>query len=379
MAGRMTAPADPLFPPFPLEDWRRHEPAVSGAVQRVFASGSYILGGEVSAFEAEFAAFLNVRHVVGLASGTDAIEIMLRALDIGPGSQVVVPSFAPSAVAAGVMRSGAALVLADVTPGTFTLCPESLEAVLRAQAGRGVKAVLAVHLFGHPVDWQSLQIVADRHGVLLLEDCAQSHGALWQGRMTGSLGRAAAFSFYPTKNLGAIGDAGAVATNDDEFAARLRSIRQYGWRSRHCSDAAGVNSRLDEIQAAILRVKLRTLAQNVAERRKVAATYDERLSASSGVRPPCVRPGCGHAYHQYVVRCAARERVLGRLQAAGVPAAVHYPVPLHLQPAFSGGETLPESEKAAGEVLSLPLHPWLGEEAVHTACQIIIGDDHAAR
>lgn len=375
----MTVPAAPLFPPFPLEDWRRHEPAVSGAVQRVFASGSYILGGEVSAFEAEFAAFLNVRHVVGLASGTDAIEVMLRALDIGPGSQVVVPSFAPSAVAAGVMRSGAGLVLADVTPGTFTLCPESLEAVLRAQAGRGVKAVLAVHLFGHPVDWQSLQIVADRHGVLLLEDCAQSHGALWQGRMTGSLGRAAAFSFYPTKNLGAIGDAGAVATNDDEFAARLRSIRQYGWRSRHCSDAAGVNSRLDEIQAAILRVKLRTLAQNVAQRRKVAATYDERLSATSGVRPPCVRPGCGHAYHQYVVRCAARERVLGRLQAAGVPAAVHYPVPLHLQPAFSGGETLPESEKAAGEVLSLPLHPWLGEEAVHTACQIIIGDDHAAR
>lgn len=375
----MTAPADTLFPPFPLENCRRHEPAVSEAVQRVFASGSYILGREASAFEAEFAVFLNVRHVVGVASGTDGIEVMLRSLDIGPGSQVVVPSFAPSAVAAGVTRSGASVVLADVTPGTFTLCPESLEAVLRAQAGRGVKAVLAVHLFGHPVDWQSLQIVADRHGVLLLEDCAQSHGALWQGRMTGSLGRAAAFSFYPTKNLGAIGDAGAVATNDDELAARLRSIRQYGWRSRHCSDVAGVNSRLDEIQAAILRVKLRTLASAVEQRRKLAAAYDARLSTAATVRPPCVRPGCGHAYHQYVVRCAARERLLGRLQEAGVPAAVHYPVPLHRQPAFSGGETLPESEKAAAEVLSLPLHPYLTEDAVHTACQIITGGDHAAR
>lgn len=375
----MIAPDLELFAPFPLEDWRRHEPGLGEAVQRVFASGSYILGGEVSAFEAEFATYLTVRHVVGVASGTDAIEVMLRALDIGPGSQVVVPSFAPSAVAAGVTRSGAGLVMADVTPGTFTLCPESLEAVLRSQSGRGVRAVLAVHLFGHPVDWQNLQLVADRHGVLLLEDCAQAHGALWQGRMTGSLGRAAAFSFYPTKNLGAIGDAGAVATNDDELASRLRSIRQYGWRSRHISEGSGVNSRLDELQAAILRVKLRTLAQNVAKRRKLAAAYDLRLADLPDVITPLVLPGCGHAYHQYVVRCMARDRVEGQFKRAGVPATVHYPVPLHRQPAFGRGETLPESERAAAEVLSLPLHPYLDESAIHAACRILSDDDHAAR
>jgi dTDP-3-amino-3,4,6-trideoxy-alpha-D-glucose transaminase len=372
----MSSSSNPLFPSYPHEDWRRHEPGLSEAIERVLASGSYILGGEVACFEAEFAAFLGVCQVVGLASGTDAIELMLRAFEIGPGAKVVVPSFAPSAVAAGVLHSGAGLVLADIEADTFTLSPGSLDAVLRSTAGQGVKAALAVHLFGHPVDWQGLQRVADEHGILLLEDCAQAHGTLWQGRMAGTLGRAAAFSFYPTKNLGALGDAGAVATNDDELAERLRWIRQYGWRSRHCSDVAGVNSRLDELQAAMLRVKLRTLAENVRKRRRLAASYDARLSQCGEVRRPAVRQGCDHAYHQYVLRCARRDELLNRLQQAGVPAVVHYAVPLHRQPALGVAVALPESDEAAGVVLSLPLHPYLPETALETVCQIIC-DDHA--
>lgn len=367
----MSLPSSPLFPSYPQEDQRRHEPDLSEAVQRVFASGDYILKREVACFEAEFAAFLGVRHVVGVASGTDAIEVMLRALEIGPGCKVVVPSFAPSAVAAGVMRSGASVLLADVEQDTFTLSPKSLEAVLRSTASRGVKAALAVHLFGHPADWQKLQQVADEHGIVLLEDCAQAHGAVWHGHTAGTLGRAAAFSFYPTKNLGAIGDAGAVATNDDELGERLRWIRQYGWRNRHCSDVQGVNSRLDELQAAILRVKLRTLAASVKMRRKLAAEYDKRLPSNGAVQIPVMRQGCEHAYHQYVVRCERRYELLQLLQQAGVPALVHYPVPLHQQPAFGGVEALPMSEQAADEVLSLPLHPYLSEAAVETVCKTI--------
>lgn len=373
----MSLLSSPLFPSYPQEDQRRHERGLSEAVQRVFASGDYILKGEVASFEAEFAAFLGVRQVVGVASGTDAIEVMLRAFGIGPGCKVVVPSFAPSAVAAGVMRSGAAVVFADVEADAFTLSPKSLEAVLCSTAGRGVKAALAVHLFGHPAEWQKLQQVADEHGIVLLEDCAQAHGAVWHGHMLGTLGRAAAFSFYPTKNLGAIGDAGAVATNDDELAERLRWIRQYGWRNRHCSDVQGVNSRLDELQAAILRVKLRSLAASVKMRRKLAGEYDKRLSSNGAVQIPVVRQDCDHAYHQYVVRCERRYELLHLLHQAGVPALVHYPVPLHQQPAFGGVEALPMSEQAADEVLSLPLHPYLSEAAVEIVCATIRSHVHA--
>ena len=231
--------------PYPLADQRAHETELAGALRRVCASDSYILGAEVQAFETEFADFLGVSYVVGVASGTDAIEVTLRALKIGAGSKVVLPSFAPSAVASGVARSGAEPVFADVEPGTFTLCARSLDAVLRSPQGHGVKAAVVVHLYGHPADWENLQQVALEHGIELLEDCAQAHGATWRGRMAGTLGRAAAFSFYPTKNLAALGDAGAVATNDAELAERLRLIRQYGWQQRYVSEHAGVTSRMN--------------------------------------------------------------------------------------------------------------------------------------
>jgi dTDP-4-amino-4,6-dideoxygalactose transaminase len=340
-------------------------------MRRALESGSFILGAEVAAFESEFAAFLGANHVVGVGSGTDAIELMLRALEIGSGNRVVVPAFAPSAVAAGVLRSGAEVMFADIERDTFTLCPESLDKLLRSPAGRGVKAALVVHLFGHPADWLNLQRVANEHSITLLEDCAQAHGAEWQGRMTGTLGKMAAFSFYPTKNLAACGDAGAVATHDALLAERLHLIRQYGWRERNVSTLNGVNSRLDELQAALLLVKLRTLRDQVNQRRRLAALYDVRLLSNDLLTPPAVRGGCAHAFHQYVVRSERRDDLLRHLEKAGIPTAVHYPIPLHQQPAFAAQTTYPEAEAAACTVLSLPLHPHLTEKAVNTVCEAI--------
>lgn len=364
-------PASHLFPSFPHADQRYHRERLTEAVSRVFDSGRLILDGEVAAFEQEFAAFLGVSHVVGVGSGTDAIEMMLRALDIGPGSRVVVPAFAPSAVASGVMRSGAEVVFADIEQDTLTLCPESLDTVLRSSAGVGVKAALVVHLYGHAADWLNLQRVANEHGIMLLEDCAQSHGAEWRGRMTGTLGAMAAFSFYPTKNLASCGDAGAVATNDRELAERLRLIRQYGWLERQVSAIQGINSRLDELQAALLRAKLPWLRESVNQRRRLAAIYDARLGSNRRLTTPPVRGGCEHAFHQYVVRCERRDALLRHLENAGIPAAVHYPVPLHQQPAFGASSRFPMAEAAAETVLSLPLHPHLSEVAVNAVCEAV--------
>ncbi len=365
----------PFFSTFPLEDQRRHRAGVVAALDRVVDSGNYILGEETAGFETEFGEFLGVDHVVGVGNGTDAIELMLRALEAGAGSKVVLPAHAPSAVAAAVRRSGAEPVFADIEPDTFTLCPRSLDAVLRAHAGQGVRAVLAVHLYGHPASWEDLRQTAEEHGVALLEDVAQAHGAVWQGRMAGTLGTAAAFSFYPTKNLAACGDAGAVVCDDPAMAEKLRLLRQYGWREqeRHVSTLDGVNTRLDEMQAAVLRVKLPFLPENMARRQKLAGVYERRLGKHGFLKTPGVRPGCEHAWHQYVVRCPRRDELARHLEGAGIPVAVHYPVPLHLQRAFQT-ETfvpLPHSEAAAREVVSLPLHPHLAEEAVSLVCDVI--------
>lgn len=373
----MAASLSSLFPSYPMEDHLTHRAEISGAIQRVLESGRYILGEEVLGFEREFAAFLGRKHAVGVASGTDAIEVMLRGLGIGAGDKVVVPAHAPSAVAAGVIRSGAALVFADIEAGTFTLCPESLDAIMGSKDGVGVKAVLVVHIYGHPADWASLERVAEKHGILLLEDCAQSHGASWQGRKTGSLGKAAAFSFYPTKNLAAVGDAGTVVTDDPALAERMRAIRQYGWQERFNSSMPGVNSRLDELQAAVLRTKLPSLEESVGIRRRLAARYDQRLGTSGKVITPQVRSDCAHAYHQYVVRSARRDELLQHLNQSGIGAAVHYPVPLHHQPAYCQEVTLKVTEQAVATILSLPLHPYLSDEAVDAVCDTIESLDHA--
>lgn len=365
---------NPLFPAFPLEDYRAHQAEIDDAVRRVMSGGHYILGGEVAAFEEEFAAFVGVEKAVGVANGTDAIELILRALEIGSGDRVVVPSHTAVASASAVIRAGADPVFGEVTEETGTLCPKALEALLDGEWGRGVRAVLAVHLYGHPCDMGALARVCEDRGVALIEDCAQAHGAEFHGRRAGSMGLMAAFSFYPTKNLGAVGDGGAITTGDAGLAERVRVLRQYGWVRRYVSDYAGVNSRLDEMQAAILRVKLRALPQRLARRRELAGQYLEELRAVPGLKPPEVREGCVHAWHLFVARHARREALMEHLEARGIPVAVHYPAPIHKQPGFQvhalKSPPLPVTEALAGEVLSLPLHPYLDEAAVHRVAEV---------
>lgn len=359
------------FPAYPASDCREHQQALQHAIHRVLAGGNFILGHEVQGFEEEFASYLGAAQAVGVGSGTDAIELMLRALGIGLGDKVVVPAFAPSAVAAGVERSGAMVLLADVEEQTLTLCPRALDRLLGSLEGQGVRAALAVHLFGHPADWAALQAVASRHGIDLLEDCAQSHGASWQGRQTGTLARMAAFSFYPTKNLGALGDAGTVVTSDPELAARVRQLRQYGWQRRHISDRSGINSRMDELQAAVLRVKLHTLDPQVTSRQTLASVYNGTLTAVPSLTTPVVRPGCGHAFHQYVIRHPCRDRLQEHLEHHGIPVAVLYPAALHQQPAWRSHHAFPVAERAAAEVLSLPMHPYLKQDALEHVNEVI--------
>jgi len=332
---------------------------IDAAIARVLDGGRYVLGPEVDAFEREFAAWLGARHVVGVASGTDALVLALRACGIGPGDEVITVGHTAVATVAAIELVGASPVLADVELETYALDPARVERALSPRT----RALLPVHLYGHPAPLEALHAIAKRHGLRLIEDCAQAHGAMLAGVRVGTIGDAAAFSFYPTKNLGAIGDGGAVATGDGEIAERARCLREYGWRERYVSDVPGTNSRLDELQAAILRVGLRHLDRDNARRETIARVYDAGL-ADAGVTTPVTRPGCRHVYHQYVVRHPDRDALRAELHRRGVGTLVHYPVPVHLQPAYHGRlripGPLPRTEEAAATVLSLPMYPELG-------------------
>ena len=343
--------------------YRRLQAEIDAAVARVLAGGWYILGPEVSAFETEFAAWLGVGHVVGVASGTDAVLLALRALGVGPGDEVITVAHTAVATVAAIELAGATPRFVDIDPITYTLDPAQLAAAVTPRT----RAIVPVHLYGTPADMDAVLSVARAHGLLVVEDCAQAHGARTQGRMAGTLGDAAAFSFYPTKNLGALGDGGAVATNRPEVAERLRLLRQYGWRERYVSDVAGTNSRLDELQAAILRVRLGHLEAENAARRRLAARYDAALAGLPIALPPA-RPDDCAVYHLYVIRTAARDALAEHLRARGIGTGVHYPVPVHRQPAYAhlgyGPGSLPATEAAAAGVLSLPMYPDLPEVAV---------------
>ena len=363
-----------LFSAYPLEDYRQHQSEIDEALKKALAEGFYILGGQVTEFEKEFAAFAGTKHAIGVGNGTDSIEIILRGLDIGLGHHVALPSQTAVATAAAVARAGATPVFLDVDPQTFTVTPASLEKVLQSPVGPTLKAVIAVHLYGHPADLGTLQHLCDAHGLELIEDCAQAHGAAWQGKSVGSIGRAGSFSFYPTKNLGAIGDGGGITTNDDALAEKMRCIRQYGWRRRYISDIEGVNSRLDELQAAILRVKLRHFRKGHERRQQLAQRYAAGLSGT-GVEIPAVRPECEHAYHLYVIRSSRRDALLKHLIGRHIPAALHYPAAIHQQPAYDHirqiSPALPHTDALVPEILSLPLHPYLSDEAIdHTVAAV---------
>jgi dTDP-4-amino-4,6-dideoxygalactose transaminase len=366
----MAMTARPIPQTDPRAGYFEQQAEIDAAIARVLASGQYILGPEVEAFEATFAAWLGIGYAVGAGSGTDAIELALRACGIGPGSKtpdlVFTVSHTAVATVAAIERAGAVPVLVDIEPGGFTMDPASLAAALRAPPPGRPAAILPVHLYGEPADLAPILGLARRHGLRLIEDCAQSHGAAYRGRPTGSLGDIACFSFYPTKNLGALGDAGMTATDDRELAVALRELREYGWRERYVSARSGINTRLDPLQAAILGARLPRLADDNARRQAIAARYDKGL-AGLPLALPERRAECSHVFHQYVIRSTERDPLREHLRAAQIGTGIHYPVPVHLQPAYQGrlGEFpagLPETTRAMREILSLPIYPQLGAD-----------------
>lgn len=346
---------------------------IDEAIRRVLEGGRYIMGGEVEAFELEWASYLGARHAIGVGSGTDALFLALWAMGVGPGDEVITVSHTAVATTAAIERCGAKPVFVDIEPTTYTLAADALEAALTAKT----KAILPVHLYGIPCDMEAILSFAHQQGLRVIEDCAQAHGAgyrqdshsAWQ--KVGALGDAAAFSFYPTKNLGGFGDGGCVVTNNSEIAEKVRLLRQYGWQDRYVSSIAGWNSRLDELQAGILRVKLRVLDEWNAERRKIAEVYDTVLAHQSLILPekPADRT---HVFHQYVIRTPERDRVRRALMQAGIGTAIHYPRPVHLQPAYralGNGACLPVTETICAEILSLPMYPQLGAQAAADVAQ----------
>jgi dTDP-4-amino-4,6-dideoxygalactose transaminase len=376
-------PSTPVSEPRPDEpvqflDIRReledlHAPLLA-AMERVLTSARFILGPEVSAFEREAAQTLGVKHAVGVNSGTDALVIALRALGVGPGDEVITSPFTFISTAEAISLVGATPVFADILPGTFDLDP----AAVRSLVTERTRAILPVHLYGQVVDMSSLNAIASEHELLVLEDAAQAFGANLDGKPAGALGHAATFSFYPTKNLGACGDGGLVTTDDDEVAERVRQLHGHGGVGRDTYVAVGYNSRLDELQAALLRVKLPHVERWNDRRRELAAAYDEAFSDLAGVLTPATREGARHVYHQYTVRIAdgKRDAVREALTAAGVGSMVYYAKPLHLRPVYATGQSLPMSEQAAAEVLSLPIAQTLrdGEqERVVRALRAAVG------
>ncbi len=341
---------------------------MDAAVHQVMANGWFILGPRVQAFENEYAAYVGAAHAVGVGSGTEALHLALLALGAGPGDEVVtVPNTAVATVAA-IELTGARAVLCDVRPDSMTMDPEQLARVLTPRT----RVIIPVHLFGQSADLEPILELARARGIRVLEDCAQAHGATYRGRQVGTWGDIAGYSFYPTKNLGAYGDGGAILTNSAELAERVRLLRQYGWKERYSSSIKGLNSRLDEMQAAILSVKLKHLDAWIAARRERAALYNERLNT---VTRPAEMPYGRHVYHLYVVQTPRRDKLAARLNARGIGTAIQYPTPIHLQPAYANlgyrAGDLPVSERLAREILSLPLYPELPLQDVHSVADAV--------
>lgn len=341
---------------------------IDAATARVLKGGWYILGPEVKAFEKEFAEYISVKHAIGVGSGTEAIHIALLALGIGAGDEVItVPNTAVATVAA-IELTGARAVLVDVRPDTMLIDVEKIERAITPRT----KAIIPVHLFGQSCDLDPIMQLARSKNIFVLEDCAQAHGATYRGKRVGSIGDIAAFSFYPTKNLGAYGDGGAILTNNAELAQRIDLLRQYGWRERYTSDIKGMNSRLDELQAAVLRVKLRHLDDWNKARRERAAVYTELIRS---VTPPREMAYGEAVYHLYVVQSKKRDALIAHLKSCGIGTMIQYPHTIHLQPAYVNlgyreGD-LPESERLAREIVSLPLYPELAMDDVRAIAKVV--------
>ena len=371
-----TPPTSRILPADPGAAYQVRREEIMDAVHRVLDSGWYIQGGENQAFEREFADYIGVAHALGTGSGTDALELALRSLGIGPGDAVVTVSHTAVATVTAIDLVGATPVLVDVDPVTFTMDPEQLRAVLRSDLGRKVRAVVPVHLYGHPVDMASVMAIAREHNLYVVEDCAQAHGATLGGRKVGSFGDFGAFSFYPTKNLGALGDGGGLVTDNPQLADRAQLLKQYGWRERYVSQLAGINTRLDELQATVLRVQLPHLDKMNDRRREIAGRYASALGRT-GLDLPRSRRYARHVYHQYVVRTSHREDLRAFLETRGVGTAILYPLPVHLQPGYRdrvllGPGGMQHTERLCSRILSLPVYPTLKDDQVEGVIHSIL-------
>lgn len=339
------------------------KPEVNLNMNRVLENASFILGEEVSAFETEFADYVQAAGAVGVASGTAAVHLALLACEIGPGDEVITAAHTFFATAEAISLCGAIPVFADIDEQTYTLDPEKVEAAITPCT----KAIVAVHLYGQPANMDSLVDISNRHDLRLIEDAAQAHGSEFGGKRIGSIGDLACFSFYPGKNLGAYGDAGAVTGNDTELLARVSSLRNHGRTAKYEHDEIGFGERMDGLQGAVLRAKLPHLEEWTECRRKHALKYDELL-ADVDIVTPYASPNARHVYHLYVIRTAQRDSVLASLKSKGIGASIHYPIPLHRQPAYLklgyASTTLPITERVADEILSLPIYPELTSEQI---------------
>jgi dTDP-4-amino-4,6-dideoxygalactose transaminase len=385
----MNAPPLPSMEMIPMLDLRAQfetiAPEIRAAVEEVLVSQHFVVGPQGEALEQEIAQSCGVWQAVGVASGTEALELGLHACGVGLGDEVIVPAFTFIATGSAVSALGARPVFADVEPATFKLDPEQIEARITTRT----RAIVVVHLFGLAADMDPILAIAEKHGIAVIEDNAQSFGATYGGRKTGSMGRLGCLSFYPSKNLGAYGDAGMIVTNDEKLAVRLRALRNHGQTGQYLSTERGWNSRLDELQAAILRVKLRHIEEWTTKRHEHARTYNSMLADVPGIVLPRVPPGREHVYYLYTIRVEGRaggysrpndkgnevrsDLVQQRLKERGVASMVYYPVPLHLQPLYAllGGKPgdLRVSERAAREVLSIPLYPELTRQQIERIAQ----------
>jgi dTDP-4-amino-4,6-dideoxygalactose transaminase len=344
-----------------VTQYKRIKPEIDAAIQRVLQSGHYVLGEAVTEFETAVAHYLNVGHAIGCASGTDALQLALMALGVGPGDEVITTPHTFIATAEAIMLVGATPVYVDIDPTTYAIDPTQIEAAITEKT----KAIIPVHLYGHAADMDPIMDIARRYNIAVVEDAAQAIGATYHGRRVGGIGTIGCVSFYPSKNLGAYGDGGLVVTNDEMLARKLRMIANHGSRVRYHHEVLGVNSRLDSLQAAILSVKLKYLDQWNDIRRQAAQTYNRLLEGVAVVRP-VEAPYARHIYHQYTIRVRNRDKLAQHLTAKGIPHAIYYPIPLHRQEALrsvgNARQSFPQTEKAAAEVLSLPMHTELTPE-----------------
>jgi len=341
----------------PSEQFKSHQTEIEKAVISVMRGNQYVLGKEVAILEQEFAEYIGTTSAIGVANGTDAIELALRALNIGPGDEVITVSHTAVATVAAIEAAGAIPVLVDVEPKFYTLDPIQLKEVISPRT----KSLIAVHLYGQSADMDAITSFCHQHNIFLIEDASQAHGAKYKGRRLGSFGEIGCFSCYPTKNLGAIGDAGLMTTNNIDLAAKIRMLREYGYEDR-ISKYPGRNSRLDELQAAVLRVKLKHLDADNEKRRKLAKFYFEKLSGLP-IQLPIIRKGVESVFHLFVIQVEDRQNLLAYLKKEGILAGIHYPLPIHLQPTYKNrvltAKNMSSSEKLVQRIISLPIYPEL--------------------